>query len=178
MASKELNSSDYIEHHLQNLTFGKCSDGKWRFADGHLNLGNNSAHKEYHEYTCDVKEMGFNAIHVDTMFMSLLLGAVVAFFFWSIAKKATSKKPSKLQNCFEGSILVVQKRFKCVTSAKLLWRKHICDQKGDLFYWDSHLVELTCMTRRHTDPRTSKFWGSLCKSPFGATLPCRCNLVK
>ena len=101
MASKELNSSDYIEHHLQNLTFGKCSDGKWRFADGHLNLKENSAHQEHKEYTCEVKEMGFNAIHVDTMFMSLLLGGVVAFFFWSIAKKATAKKPSKLQNFFE-----------------------------------------------------------------------------
>ena len=101
MASKELNSSDYIEHHLQNLTFGKCSDGKWRFADGHLNLKENSAHQEHKEYTCEVKEMGFDAIHVDTMFMSLLLGGVVAFFFWSIAKKATAKKPSKLQNVFE-----------------------------------------------------------------------------
>ena len=101
MANKELNSSDYIEHHLQNLTFGKCSDGKWRFADGHLNLKENSAHQEYIEYTCEAKEMGFDAIHVDTMFMSLLLGGVVAFFFWSIAKKATAKKPSKLQNVFE-----------------------------------------------------------------------------
>ena len=101
MASKELNSSDYIEHHLQNLTFGKCSDGKWRFADGHLNLKENSAHQEHKEYTCEVKEMGFDAIHVDTMFMSILLGGVVAFFFWSIAKKATAKKPSKLQNVFE-----------------------------------------------------------------------------
>ena len=101
MASKELNSSDYIEHHLQNLTFGKCSDGKWRFADGHLNLKENSAHQEHKEYTCEVKEMGFDAIHVDTMFMSLLLGGVVAFFFWSIARKATAKKPSKLQNVFE-----------------------------------------------------------------------------
>ena len=91
--------------------------------------------------------------------------------FWSILG------PRKLQNCFEGSILAVQKRFQSVTSAKLLWRKHMCDQKGDLFWWDLHLVELTCMPRRHTDRRTSKFWGSLCKSPFGATLPCRCNLV-
>tara|TARA_B100001013_G_scaffold261580_1_gene164237 strand:- start:620 stop:1552 length:933 start_codon:yes stop_codon:yes gene_type:complete len=101
MANKELNSSDYIEHHLQNLTFGKCSDGKWRFADGHLNLKENSAYQEHKEYACEAKEMGFDAIHVDTMFMSILLGGVVAFFFWSIAKKATAKKPSKLQNVFE-----------------------------------------------------------------------------
>ena len=101
MASKELNSSNYIEHHLQNLTFGKCSDGKWRFADGHLNLNKNPAHQEHKGYTCDTKEMGFDAIHVDTMFMSLLLGGAVALFFWSVAKKATSEKPSKLQNSFE-----------------------------------------------------------------------------
>ena len=36
MASKELNSTDFIQHHLQNLTFGECSDGKWRFADQQL----------------------------------------------------------------------------------------------------------------------------------------------
>ena len=39
MAEKELNSDYFIKHHLQNLTFGQCSDGKWRFADGHINLG-------------------------------------------------------------------------------------------------------------------------------------------
>ena len=32
MASKELNPSNYIEHHLQNLAFGECSDGKWRLS--------------------------------------------------------------------------------------------------------------------------------------------------
>jgi len=101
MAIKELNSTKYIEHHLQNLTFGKCSDGKWRFAEGHLNLNKNSAHTEQKEYSCEAKEMGFEAIHVDTMLMSLLLGGAVTFFFWSVAKKATSKKPSKLQNFFE-----------------------------------------------------------------------------
>lgn len=101
MASKELNSSDYIEHHLQNLTFGKCSDGQWRFADGHINLNKSTAHQEHKEYACDAKEMGFNALHVDTMAMSLLLGGIVCFFFWSIARKATPKKPGKLQNVFE-----------------------------------------------------------------------------
>ena len=87
MASKELNSTDFIQHHLQNLTFGECSDGKWRFADHHVNIGKAHAeHKSEADYTCDVKEMGFNAIHVDTMFMSLFLGGLVSFLFWSIAK--------------------------------------------------------------------------------------------
>ena len=47
MAEKELNSDYFIKHHLQNLTFGQCSDGKWRFADGHINLGaEHTAHQE------------------------------------------------------------------------------------------------------------------------------------
>ncbi len=32
MASGELTSSEYIKHHLQNLTFGKFPDGHWGFA--------------------------------------------------------------------------------------------------------------------------------------------------
>ena len=102
MADKELNSTDYIQHHLQNLTFGECSDGKWRFADGHINFGkDHEAHVEQKEYTCDVSEMGFNSIHVDTMGMSLLLGGLFCFFFWRVAKNASVDKPSKTQNATE-----------------------------------------------------------------------------
>ncbi|MDG2061807.1 MAG: F0F1 ATP synthase subunit A [SAR86 cluster bacterium] len=102
MANKELNSTDFIQHHLQNLTFGECSDGKWRFADGHINIGqSHSAHVEQKNYTCDVKEMGFNAIHVDTMLVSVFLGSMVCLFFWLVARKASVKNPSKIQNAFE-----------------------------------------------------------------------------
>jgi len=102
MASKELNSTDFIQHHLQNLTFGECSDGKWRFADGHVNLNkDHEAHAEHKDYTCDVKEMGFNAVHVDTMGMSLLLGGLFCLFFWRVAKNASVNKPSKIQNAVE-----------------------------------------------------------------------------
>ena len=102
MADKELNSTDYIQHHLQNLTFGECSDGKWRFADGHINFGkDHEARVEQQDYTCDVNEMGFNAVHVDTMGMSLLLGGLFCFFFWRVAKNASVDKPSKTQNAIE-----------------------------------------------------------------------------
>ena len=102
MADKELNSTDYIQHHLQNLTFGECSDGEWRFADGHINFGkDHEAHVEQKDYTCDVSEMGFNAVHVDTMGMSLLLGGLFCFFFWRVAKNASVDKPSKTQNAIE-----------------------------------------------------------------------------
>ena len=65
MASKELNSTDFIQHHLQNLTFGECSDGKWRFADHHINIGKAHVEHEPKTYTCDVKEMGFKGAMVN-----------------------------------------------------------------------------------------------------------------
>ena len=102
MANKELTSTEFIQHHLQNLTFGECSDGKWRFADGHINFGGpNAAHTEQGDYTCDTKDMGFNAVHVDTMVMSILLGGFVCLIFRLIARRASVKSPSKIQNAFE-----------------------------------------------------------------------------
>ncbi len=102
MAEKELNSDDFIKHHLQNLTFGECDDGNWRFADGHINIGSErKAHQETEGYTCNPDNMGFNAIHVDTMAMSLLLGGLFCFLFWTVAKKASVKNPTKLQNAIE-----------------------------------------------------------------------------
>ena len=110
MAEKELNSDDFIKHHLQNLTFGQCTDGKWRFADGHVNLGKGHAtYLEKKEYTCDPKEMGFNAIHIDTMVMSLLLGGLFCFLFWSVARKASVTNPSKIQNAVEYAFDFVRK---------------------------------------------------------------------
>ena len=32
--SEKITSSEYISHHLQNLTFGKHPDGSWGFAHG------------------------------------------------------------------------------------------------------------------------------------------------
>ena len=65
MASEELTASGYIKHHLTNLTFGQHADGHWGLA--------NSA--------AEASEMGFWAIHVDTMFWSVLLGSILMFIF-------------------------------------------------------------------------------------------------
>ena len=64
-SSGTLTSSEYIQHHLTNLTYGRFADGHWGFAHG----------KE------DITEMGFYAIHVDTMFWSLTLGFVFLAIF-------------------------------------------------------------------------------------------------
>ncbi|MCB1792197.1 MAG: F0F1 ATP synthase subunit A [Gammaproteobacteria bacterium] len=83
--SETLTSGEYIKHHLTNLTFGQHADGHWGLA--------HSAE--------EAKEMGFWAIHLDSMFWSLFLAAVFGYFFMKAAKRATAGVPSGLQNFVE-----------------------------------------------------------------------------
>lgn len=85
MAGDTLTSTAYIKHHLQNLTYGQHPDGSWGLA--------HSAEQ--------AKEMGFWAIHVDTLFWSILLGVLFLFVFRKVAKTATSGVPAGLQNFVE-----------------------------------------------------------------------------
>lgn len=85
MASEELTASGYIKHHLTNLTFGQHEDGHWGFA-------HNAA---------EASEMGFWAIHVDTMFWSIFLGALLMFIFSRAAKAATAGTPNGFVNFAE-----------------------------------------------------------------------------
>ena len=85
MASENLTSTEYIQHHLQNLTLGVHPDGTIGIAHG----------------AAQAREMGFWAIHLDTMFWSIGLGAVFLFFFYKAASKATSGVPGKWQNFVE-----------------------------------------------------------------------------
>lgn len=85
MASNTLTSSEYIRHHLTNLTYGQFPDGHWGLA--------HSAE--------EAKEMGFWAIHVDSMAWSLILGLIFFFVFRAAAKKASAGVPGGLQNFAE-----------------------------------------------------------------------------
>ncbi|WP_177419672.1 F0F1 ATP synthase subunit A [endosymbiont of Lamellibrachia barhami] len=85
MAGDTLTSSEYIRHHLTNLTFGKTPDGSWALA---------------HD-AAEAKAMGFWAIHVDTMFWSILLGVIFLYFFTRAAKGATTGVPDGLVNFAE-----------------------------------------------------------------------------
>lgn len=85
MSSEALSSTDYIKHHLQNWTFGKHPDGTWGFAHS----------------AAEAKEMGFMAIHVDTMFWSITLGLLFLWLFRRAAKKADAGVPSGVVNFAE-----------------------------------------------------------------------------
>ena len=85
MAAETLTSSEYIKHHLQNLTFGQHADGTWGVA----------------KTAAEAKAMGFWAINLDTMFFSIVLGVLFLYLFRKAAANATSGVPGSLQNFVE-----------------------------------------------------------------------------
>ena len=82
MAGENLTSEEYIKHHLTNLAYGRFENGEWGWAHG----------------ADDIAEMGFWAIHVDTMFWSIFLGCLFLGLFTFAARKATTGVPGNLQN--------------------------------------------------------------------------------
>jgi F-type H+-transporting ATPase subunit a len=102
MAAETLTSSAYIKHHLQNLTFGQLPDGHWGFAQD----------------AAQAKAMGFWAIHVDTMFFSLVTGLVFLYFFSRAAKRATAGIPDGLQNFVEWVVEFVDQNVRGSFSGK------------------------------------------------------------
>lgn len=85
MTDGALTSTDYIQHHLQNLVYGRHTDGTWGFA--------HSAQ--------EAKEMGFWGIHVDTMVFAAVLGILFLTLFGLAARRATAGVPSGFQNFIE-----------------------------------------------------------------------------
>jgi F-type H+-transporting ATPase subunit a len=72
-------ASEYIGHHLTNLSVCRVDGGwEWNHCDGN-----------------------FWTLHVDSMFFSLLLGAIFCGLFWLVARKATTGRPGKLQSAIE-----------------------------------------------------------------------------
>ena len=95
-ANNLVETSDYIGHHLVNLTFGWCEKtSSWGFAHHQQDLSKSL------DSACDVSEMGFWAFHMDTIFMSVFLGVLVFGFFGLINRAAKKGTPGKLQNFVE-----------------------------------------------------------------------------
>ena len=76
--------SEYIQHHLTNLTFGQTDHG-WGFAHN----------------AQEAAEMGFMAVNVDSLCWSIGLGLVFSLLFRWAAKRATSGIPTGFQNFVE-----------------------------------------------------------------------------
>jgi F-type H+-transporting ATPase subunit a len=82
--TEALNSSEYISHHLLNLTCG--------LRDGAVVCAHN---------TDEVKSLGFWALNVDTLVVSFVLGVLFILLFRGVAAKATAGVPTGAQNFVE-----------------------------------------------------------------------------
>lgn len=80
-----LTSTEYIKHHLTNWTYGKMPDGTWKVAENGL----------------EAQQMGFTAVHLDSMLWSVSLGAIFCLVFWLAARRANTGIPGKFQSMIE-----------------------------------------------------------------------------
>ena len=119
--SSERTFQEYLEHHLQNLVYGRLPEGHERkfYAKGEtdeektaycqddksMNYDGDKYCKEtltedgwyLANNKTDLEAMGFWAFNIDTLFFSLLLGSIFLFFFINAAKSFSLEKPTKLQ---------------------------------------------------------------------------------
>ena len=108
MSTEGLTATEYIRHHLTNLTLGELPAGYHRH-DGTV-LQHSTwtlAHSPAEE-----SAMGFWSVHVDTLGWSIVLGFLFAWLFRHVAVRATAGVPSKLQNFIEMMIDFVDKSVK------------------------------------------------------------------
>ncbi|WP_043531236.1 F0F1 ATP synthase subunit A [Litchfieldella xinjiangensis] len=85
MAVNNPTPTEYIQHHLQNLTFGLHPENGWSIAHS----------------TEEAREMGFWALHLDTMGWSIAMGVLFLALFRKVGKAATTGVPSGWQNVVE-----------------------------------------------------------------------------
>ena len=97
MAGGSQTITEYIQHHLTNLTYGYLPAGTERY-DGSV-LAESTwtmAHSSQ-----EAAAMGFNAFHVDSLIWSFGLGLIFCLIFRSVAKSASSDVPGRFQNFIE-----------------------------------------------------------------------------
>ena len=90
--------SEYIVHHLTNLTYGKLPGGYERYDGSVVAEGGQWAMAHGAD---EITAMGFNAIHVDSMIWSVGLGLLFCWLFRRVAVRATSGVPAGLVNFVE-----------------------------------------------------------------------------
>jgi len=100
MASEQT-TSEYIQHHIQNMTFGRLPAGYERVdAEGHVHVLEEATWTLAHN-TQEMSDMGFWAFHLDTIGWSVFLGALFCFLFRRAAVKAKEGVPSRFVNALE-----------------------------------------------------------------------------
>lgn len=116
MATGEVTTQEYIEHHLTNLTYGRMPDGTWQFAQNPE----------------EAVQMGFMAIHVDSFAWSLGLGLLFLFIFGLAARRATSGVPGGFQCAVEMIIEMIEGTVKDIFTHK---NDYIAPMAVTVFVW-------------------------------------------
>ena len=102
----EISSNEYIKHHLQNMSYGRFPDGSWGFAK----TGE------------EASSFGFWAIHLDTMFWSVLLGFIAMGLFYLVSIRLNAKSaPSGLTNFCEMIVEFVNQNVSSSFSGESKW---------------------------------------------------------
>lgn len=112
----EVSAIYYIQHHLQNLTFGKHPENGWSLAST----------------STEATEMGFWAIHLDTMGWSIAMGLLFIWVFRKAGKIATTGVPGGLQNAVEMVVEFIENLTHATFHGK---NKHIAPIALTLFIW-------------------------------------------
>ena len=95
---QEQTVSDYIVHHLTNLTYGKLPEGFERYDGETVAAGGQWT---FAHGADEIAAMGFNAIHVDSLGWSIGLGIIFCALFRWVAVRASAETPSGLINFIE-----------------------------------------------------------------------------
>ena len=101
-------TTEYIQHHLQNLVYGNHPDTGWGFAHS----------------SQEAVEMGFWAIHVDSMAWSIGLGSLFCWMFLRAAKKAHTGVPAGWLNFVEMIVEFIDGQVKDSFTAAIKWLHH------------------------------------------------------
>jgi len=97
MSGASPTTTEYIQHHLSNLTYGQLPAGTVRHDGTTLTEATwTMAHGGQ-----EAAAMGFNAFHVDSLFWSFALGLLFCLMFRAVAKTASSDVPGRFQNFVE-----------------------------------------------------------------------------
>ena len=97
MAGDSLTTTEYIQHHLSNLTYGQLPAGTVRHDGTTLT---ESVWTMAHGGQ-EAAAMGFSAFHVDSLLWSFGLGLIFCLMFRAVAKSASSDVPGRFQNFVE-----------------------------------------------------------------------------
>lgn len=126
---QEKTVSDYIVHHLTNLTYGKLPEGFERYDGETVGAGGEWV---FAHGADEIAAMGFNALHVDSLAWSIGLGVIFCALFRWVAVRASATTPSGLVNFIEMIVEFIDNQVKDTFHGK---NKLIAPLSLTIFVW-------------------------------------------